>query len=100
MTYAGYVLRHLTARPLRATLTAGAFAFSIGLLGFLWLLSAALEKEWSPFMAQRVIVLSDRPARIVAEIRNPAPYPRHRGDPALAALRHQALGHLGLDGSW
>jgi putative ABC transport system permease protein len=56
LTYAGYVLRHLTARPLRATLTAGAFAFSIGLLGFLWLLSAALEKEWSPFMAQRVIV--------------------------------------------
>jgi putative ABC transport system permease protein len=56
LNYAGYVLRHLTARPLRATLTAGAFAFSIGLLGFLWLLSAALEKEWSPFMAQRVIV--------------------------------------------
>jgi len=56
VTYAGYVLRHLTARPLRATLTAGAFAFSIGLLGFLWLLSAALEKEWSPYMAQRVIV--------------------------------------------
>lgn len=56
MTYAGYVLRHLTARPLRATLTAGAFAFSIGLLGFLWLLSAALDKEWSPFMAQRLIV--------------------------------------------
>jgi putative ABC transport system permease protein len=56
LTYAGYVLRHLSARPLRATLTAGAFAFSIGLLGFLWLLSAALEKEWSPYMAQRVIV--------------------------------------------
>ncbi len=56
MTYAGYVFRHLRARPLRATLTAGAFAFSIGLLGFLWLLSTALEKEWSPYMAQRVIV--------------------------------------------
>ncbi len=58
MTYAGYVLRHLTARPLRATLTAGAFAFSIGLLGFLWLLSTALEKEWSPFMAQRIMVMA------------------------------------------
>jgi len=58
LTYAGYVLRHLTARPLRATLTAGAFAFSVGLLGFLWLLSAALGKEWSPFMAQRIIVMS------------------------------------------
>lgn len=56
MTYAGYVLRHLKARPLRATLTGGAFAFSIGLLGFLTLLSAALEKEWSPHMAQRMIV--------------------------------------------
>jgi len=56
LTYAGYVFRHLRARPLRATLTAGAFAFSIGLLGFLWLLSTALEKEWSPYMAQRVIV--------------------------------------------
>lgn len=56
MTLAGYVLRHLAARPLRATLTAGAFAFSVGLLGFLWLLSAALRKEWSPQMAQRMVV--------------------------------------------
>jgi putative ABC transport system permease protein len=56
LSLSGYVLRHLRARPLRATLTAGAFAFSIGLLGFLWLLSVALEKEWSPYMAQRVIV--------------------------------------------
>jgi hypothetical protein len=56
LTYAGYVLRHLRARPLRATLTAGAFAFSIGLLGFLMLLSSALRKEWSPHMAQRMIV--------------------------------------------
>lgn len=56
MTYAGYVLRHLRARPLRAALTGGAFAFSVGLLGFLMLLSTALEKEWSPHMAQRLIV--------------------------------------------
>lgn len=56
MTYAGLVLRHLRAHPLRATLTAGAFAFSIGLLGFLWLLSTALQREWSPYMAQRLIV--------------------------------------------
>jgi putative ABC transport system permease protein len=56
LSLTGYVLRHLRARPLRATLTAGAFAFSVGLLGFLWLLSVALEKEWSPYMAQRVIV--------------------------------------------
>ncbi len=56
MTYTGYVLRHLKARPLRATLTGIAFAFSIGLLGFLWLLASALQKEWSPHMAQRLIV--------------------------------------------
>ena len=56
LTRVGYVLRHLRARPLRATLTGGAFAFSIGLLGFLWLLSSALRKEWSPHMAQRLFV--------------------------------------------
>lgn len=56
MTFAGYVLRHLRARPLRASLTGAAFAFSIGLLGFLWLLSTALQREWSPYMAQRLIV--------------------------------------------
>jgi len=56
LTYTGYVLRHLKARPLRATLTGIAFAFSIGLLGFLWLLASALQKEWSPHMAQRLIV--------------------------------------------
>ena len=58
------------------------------------------DVEEALFMAQRVIVLSDRPARIVAELHNPLPYPRHRGDPALAELRHEALRHLGLDASW
>ncbi|CKV25414.1 Uncharacterised protein [Mycobacterium tuberculosis] len=28
------------------------------------------------------------------------PYPRHRGDPRLAELRHEALKHLGLDATW
>lgn len=51
-------------------------------------------------LASRVIVLSDRPARILAEIVNDRPYPRHRGDPHLAALRHEALRVLGLDASW
>lgn len=58
------------------------------------------DVEEALFMAQRVVVLSERPARIVAEIRNPLAYPRHRGDPLLATLRHEALRHLGLDGSW
>ena len=58
------------------------------------------DVEEALFMAQRVIVLSDRPARIVAELHNPLPYPRHRGDPVLSDLRHQALRHLGLDATW
>jgi NitT/TauT family transport system ATP-binding protein len=47
-----------------------------------------------------VIVLSDRPARVLTEIVNDRPYPRHRGDPHLAALRHEALRLLGLDAGW
>ena len=58
------------------------------------------DVEEALFMAQRVIVLSDRPARIVAELHNPLPYPRHRGDATLATLRHEALRHLGLDATW
>ena len=58
------------------------------------------DVEEALFMAQRVIVLTDRPARIKQELVNDMPYPRHRGDPRLAELRHQALGLLGLDASW
>ncbi|KVW64605.1 ABC transporter ATP-binding protein [Burkholderia ubonensis] len=58
------------------------------------------DVEESLFLAQRVIVFGPRPARIVAELRVDLPYPRHRGDPRLAALRHDALRHLGLDASW
>jgi NitT/TauT family transport system ATP-binding protein len=28
------------------------------------------------------------------------PFPRHRGDPRLAELRHEILALLGLDASW
>ncbi|MFS8932865.1 taurine transport protein, ABC superfamily, atp_binding component (similar to ssuB) [Cupriavidus taiwanensis] len=58
------------------------------------------DVEEALFLAQRVIVFSQRPARIAAEIRVDLPYPRHRGDPRLTALRHEALRHLGLDASW
>jgi NitT/TauT family transport system ATP-binding protein len=58
------------------------------------------DVEEALFMAQRVIVLSDRPARIVAELANDLPYPRHRGHPRFAQLRHEALRLLGLDASW
>ncbi|WP_198971672.1 ABC transporter ATP-binding protein [Xylophilus sp. ASV27] len=58
------------------------------------------DVEEALFLAQRVIVFSDRPARIAAELKVDLPYPRHRGDPRLTELRHQALRHLGLDASW
>ncbi|SDR48467.1 NitT/TauT family transport system ATP-binding protein [Paraburkholderia fungorum] len=55
------------------------------------------DVEEALYVANRVIVLSERPARIVAEVRNDAPYPRHRDDPALVSLRREVLGLLGLD---
>ena len=54
------------------------------------------DVEEALFMATRIVVLSERPARIKDEIVNDLPYPRHRGDPKLAALRHRALALLGL----
>lgn len=50
--------------------------------------------------SQRVIVLSERPARVIADIEVDLPYPRHRGDSRLAELRRQALGRLGLAEAW
>jgi NitT/TauT family transport system ATP-binding protein len=58
------------------------------------------DVEEALFLAGRVTVLSARPARISAEVVNPLPYPRHRGDPCLAELRHQVFAHLGLDATW
>ena len=55
------------------------------------------DVEEALYLANRVIVLSERPARILREIRNDAPYPRHRDDPALVALRRQVLAELGLE---
>ncbi|MDR2690455.1 MAG: ABC transporter ATP-binding protein [Azoarcus sp.] len=56
--------------------------------------------EEALFLAQRVVIFSPRPARIIAEIKVDQPYPRHRGDPALAELRREALERLGLAQSW
>jgi ABC-type nitrate/sulfonate/bicarbonate transport system ATPase subunit len=48
-------------------------------------------------LASRVIVLSERPAHIKTEFKVDRPYPRHRDDPELVALRRQVLGTLGLE---
>lgn len=58
------------------------------------------DVEEALFLAQRVIVLGNRPAAVKAEIVNDRPYPRRRGDPHLAELRREALAHLGLADSW
>jgi NitT/TauT family transport system ATP-binding protein len=58
------------------------------------------DVEEALFLAGRVVVLSERPAQIRAEIVNPLPYPRHRGDPHLAELRHEVFAQLGLDAVW
>jgi NitT/TauT family transport system ATP-binding protein len=58
------------------------------------------DVEEALFMANRVIVLSDRPAAIKADITVDLPYPRHRGDPRIADLRRRILGLLGLDATW
>jgi len=52
------------------------------------------------FLANLVIVFSDRPARIKADIAVDRPYPRHRGDAKLAELRRNILERLGLDATW
>lgn len=58
------------------------------------------DVEEALFLTQRVLVFGPRPARIVADITVDLPYPRHRGDPRLAELRREALGHLGLAATW
>jgi NitT/TauT family transport system ATP-binding protein len=55
------------------------------------------DVEEALFVANRVIVLSERPARILSQVRNDAPYPRHRDDPDLVRLRREVLALLGLD---
>ncbi|WP_237153927.1 ABC transporter ATP-binding protein [Oryzibacter oryziterrae] len=54
------------------------------------------DVEEALLLANRVIVFSDRPARIVAEFEVDKPYPRHRDDTDLVHLRQTILGQLGI----
>ncbi|MEN5031870.1 ABC transporter ATP-binding protein [Pseudomonas sp. Ps21-P2] len=58
------------------------------------------DVEEALLLANRVIVFSDRPAQIKAELIIDRAYPRHRDDPHLVDLRKQILGLLGLGQSW
>ena len=54
------------------------------------------DVEEALLLSSRVIVFTERPARIKAEFRVSKPYPRHRDDPELVGLRRQVLATLGL----
>ncbi|PUA20057.1 ABC transporter ATP-binding protein [Glaciimonas sp. PCH181] len=58
------------------------------------------DVEEALLLATRVIVFSERPARIKAELVIDRPYPRHRDDPHLVELRREILGLLGMESSW
>jgi NitT/TauT family transport system ATP-binding protein len=47
-----------------------------------------------------VVVLSPRPARVLADIAVDLPYPRHRGGDDLLSLRRDVLSRLGMAESW
>ena len=49
------------------------------------------DVEEAVLLANRIVVLSPRPGRVVATVDNEIPHPRHATDPAVAALRARAL---------
>lgn len=56
------------------------------------------DVEEALILAERVIVFSDRPAAIRADIPVPLTFPRHRDDPDLVRLRREILTILGQAG--
>lgn len=58
------------------------------------------DVEEALFLATRVLVFSERPARIVADFKVDMAYPRHRGDSQITELRHEIMVLLGLGANW
>ncbi|SJZ93262.1 NitT/TauT family transport system ATP-binding protein [Enhydrobacter aerosaccus] len=58
------------------------------------------DVEEALLLANRVIVFSDRPARVRADLAVDLPYPRHRDHPELLRLRREALSLLGMAADW
>jgi NitT/TauT family transport system ATP-binding protein len=58
------------------------------------------DVEDALYLAERVLLLSERPARVRMAIEVDMPYPRHRGSPRFTELRQQVFGSLGLQSSW
>jgi ABC-type nitrate/sulfonate/bicarbonate transport system ATPase subunit len=54
------------------------------------------DVEEAVVLGDRVVVMSPRPGRAVAELDIPIPRPRHRTDTALVELREHALQALGM----
>jgi ABC-type nitrate/sulfonate/bicarbonate transport system ATPase subunit len=53
------------------------------------------DVEEAALLADRIVLLSPRPGRVVATLDVPLPRPRHRTDPAVVELRERSLNILG-----
>jgi ABC-type nitrate/sulfonate/bicarbonate transport system ATPase subunit len=54
------------------------------------------DVEEAVLLADRIVLLSPRPGRVVAELEVPLEHPRERTDPQVVELREQALNALGV----